>query len=292
MSLSENPTSPDESPSFRPFYKVPNSLLINQTLSLIDQQKAAIDSFEDVDPTLLNTIQQKLKFHWTYDSNAIEGSSLTLGETMFFLQHGMTAEGKPFQDYLDAKNHSEAIELLYDIVSNQRPISVAIIKEFNALLLSGVRSTKAIDQFGNPSQKKANGGAFKTLPNHVLQSDGTIHYYVEPLQVPEQMDELVAWINEKESSLHPVVIAALSHYNMVRIHPFDDGNGRGARILMNLILIKKNFPPAIVRNEQRRKYIEAITKADKGDLAPFIAFIAQSLYQTQEMILEDLKKMK
>ena len=292
MSVPENPSLSEKEPSFEGSYKVLESPLLTQTLELVDQQKQAIEKLQPVDTALWATIQEKLKIHWTYDSNAIEGSKLTLGETMFFLQHGMTAEGKPFQDYLDANNHSEAIELLYEMVSNQRAVSVSVIKEFNALLLSGVSNTKSIDQFGNPIKKKANPGEYKTLPNHVLQPDGKIHYYVEPLQVAQQMDELVAWIQKNEDQQHPVILAAIAHYNMVRIHPFDDGNGRGARLLMNLLLIKKGFPPAIIRNEERRKYLETITQADRGHLSPFIVFIAQSLFRTQEMILADLGKAK
>jgi Fic family protein len=171
---------------------------------------------------------------------------------MFLFQYGISAEGKPFKDYLGAKNHAEAIDFLYDIVKNERDISTGVLKEINALLLSGVKYTKAIDSEGKPAEKPANPGEYKKLPNHVLQPDGTIHYCVEPLHVASEMDMLFSCINENLHELHPVIFSAVSHLNMVRIHPFDGGNGRGARILMNIILIRKGFPPAIVRNEQPR----------------------------------------
>lgn len=113
--------------------------------------------------------------------------------------------------------------------------------------------------------------------------------YTQPLQVPGEIQELVNWIDENIDVLHPVLTAAVGHYNLVRIHPFDDGNGRGARILMNLVLMKKGFPPTIIKIEQRRAYLESLAEADKGDMDNFIELITKALIQTQKTILGDLK---
>jgi len=131
-------------------------------------------------------------------------------------------------------------------LKGERPISEGLIKDFNALLLSDIKYTKAIDKFGQSVRKSATPGLYKKLPNHVIQQDETIHYYLEPLLVPYEMEKLIKWVNDNIDKLHPVIVGAIAHYNMVRIHPFDDGNGRGARLLMNLILIKKKLPPAII----------------------------------------------
>ncbi len=173
-------------------------------------------------------------------------------------------------------------------MAQERPISTSLIKQINALLLSGISSTPAVDQFGQRVQKPATPGEYKKLPNHVIQPDGTIHRYTEPIQVSSEMKQLVGWTNDNLDVLHPSVVGAIAHYNMVRIHPFDDGNGRGARILMNLILLRKHYPPAVIRAEERRTYIDALKKADDGDLADFILFVTQSLLRTEELILEDL----
>ena len=271
-----------------PFYEVIESLKLEELVAIVDNQKEKIEKNKPLNESILQTIQDKLKYIWTYDSNAIEGSTLTLGETIFFIQHGITAEGKNFKDYLDAKNHVEAIEYVYDLITQKRPISAGVLHEINALLLTGVSSTKAIDQHGHATSKPATPEEFKKLPNHVLQPDGSIHYYVDPLQVEPEIDALIDWIHSNIDRKHPAIVAALAHYNLVRIHPFDDGNGRGARLLMNIILIQKGYPPAIVKNEKRRKYIEAITKADRGDLNDFVEFIVTSIFETQESILEDL----
>ncbi len=261
-----------------------------ELLRQVDELQVQIDIQKPLSTDVWETIQQKLKIDWTYDSNAIEGSSLTRGETLFFLQEGLTVEGKPFKDFLDARNHAEAIDFLYGIITDERPVSAGLMKEINALLLSGVSSTPAMNQMGQKVQKKATPGEYKKQPNHVLQADGTIHHYVEPEQVPGEIEKLCLWINEGLDKLPPLIVATVAHYNLVRIHPFDDGNGRGARILMNLILIKKGYPPAIIKNTIRRAYLAALNQADQGDITPFVELVCKSLIETQEEILENLNK--
>ena len=206
-----------------------------------DALRHAIDALKDRDSSLWATIVNRLRTDWTYHSNGIEGSTLTRGQTHFFLNEGLTAQGKPFKDFLDAQNHAEAIDLLFDAVAGKQPISEGFIKEINALILRGVEFTPAKNDLGQRVKKIATPGRHKQHPNHVEQPDGTIHHYVEPLRVPEEMQRLMVWVNNSSHTVHPIQVASVAHYNMVRIHPFDDGNGRGARILMNLILMHTAF---------------------------------------------------
>ncbi len=256
----------------------------------VDDLNKEIITLKPKHPTLWPVIQEKLRVDWTYDSNAIEGSTLTRGETLFFLQEGLTVEGKPFKDFLDARNHAEAIDFLFQVICRERSITAGLIKEINALLLSGIHYTRAIDGEGNPVRKPATPGEFKKHPNHVLQRNGTIHYYVDPIHVRDEIDRLCEWIKENIHKIHPVICAAVAHYNLVRIHPFDDGNGRGARLLMNLVLMEKHFPPAIIKVDSRRTYLRVLGQADDGDLAPFIEFVAISVVETMETIVSELRK--
>jgi len=272
------------------FYTFQKNLNLKEQLNQIDELQSQIEAQKPLQPELWATIQQKLRVDWTYDSNAIEGSTLTRAETLFFLQEGLTVEGKPFKDFLDARNHAEAIDFLYQVIRDERPITQGLIKEINALLLSGVNYTDAVSETGEKVKKPATPGQYKRLPNHVLQADGTIHHYTEPLQVVDEMERLCQWIQDQLATQHPLITAAAAHYNMVRIHPFDDGNGRGARILMNLILIKKAYPPAIM--EEQRQYFVTLSQADKGFLPPFFVFVAKSLIKTQQSILENLNPPK
>lgn len=268
-------------------YQAIVSLALNEQIEQIDFQRAQIETRKPLNPELWAAIQQKLRVDWTYDSNAIEGSSLTRGETLFFLLEGLTVEGKPFKDFLDARNHAEAIDFIYQVIRDERSITPGLLKEINALLLAGVTHTEAINEYGQKVKKPVRAGEYKTLPNHVLQPDGQIHFYVDPLQVSNEMEFLCTWIQENLEKTHVLIVAALAHYNLVRIHPFDDGNGRGARLLMNLILIDKKYPPAIIRREERRRYLETLSLADRGQVEPFVHFIAASLHHTQTTILNE-----
>jgi Fic family protein len=269
------------------FYDVEETPSLTQLIDEIDSIQAEINAQKPLQETIWTTIQEKLRIEWTYDSNALEGSTLTKGETYFFLREGLTVEGKPFKDFLDARNHAEAIDYLYLIIRDERPITPGLMKEFNKLLLSGITHTEAINETGQKVQKQATPGEYKRLPNHVLQPDGTIHRYTEPVHVPAEMDELFQWIQTSVLHKHPVIVSAVAHYNLVRIHPFDNGNGRGARILMNLILIEKHYAPAVIKKEQRRAYLETLGWADAGNLGPFAELVGRSLLNTQQIILQD-----
>jgi len=270
------------------YYAVQRSGALESLMEEIDRLQARIAEKKPLQPDKWQAVTEKLKMEWTCDSNAIEGSTLTLGETIFFLREGLTVEGKPLKDFLDARNHADAIDFLYDVVSNKRPVTEGLLKELNALLLKGVEFTDAVDSSGRKTKKKATPGQYKKTPNTALQLDGTIHAYTDPLHVVAEMEELIAWIAKNTDREDGLLTGAVAHYNMVRIHPFDDGNGRGARLLMNLIFMKKGLPPAVIRNEQRRNYLHTLAAADKGDLSPFVCFVAESLVNTQKIILEEL----
>jgi len=264
-------------PNTPQFYTLQETPSLNEQLKKAAALKAEIESCRPLAGNLWETIQEKLRLEWTYNSNAIEGNTLTESETFFFLREGITAEGKPFKDFMETKNHHDAISFLLEVTQGKRPISESLLKEINALLMRGIDHTTT--------------GQYKKHPNFTLQADlRTVHRYVEPLQVPGEMEQLCEWINQNIESQHPVITSAIAHYNFVRIHPFDDGNGRGARILMNLILMKKAFPPAIIRNTDRRIYIETLNTADQGNLTPFVEFVTESLLETQTIMVDELKK--
>jgi Fic family protein len=264
------------------------NLDMKDLIKKIEKLQKEINFHKPFDEEILRTWQEKLRIDWTYNSNAIEGNTLTYGETAFFLREGLTSEGKPFKDYLETKNHAEAIEFLYDFINNNRNLTEGFIKELHALLLKDVEFTYAKNSDGKLVKKPLTPGKYKTRPNHVLTISGKIHKYIEPIKVPEEMEKLLEWFKKKEISI--VEKAALFHYKFVAIHPFDDGNGRIARLLMNLILMKAEYPPCIIKNIHRKKYLESLTKADlEKDFNPFVRFIYSELVNTQTLMLDILK---
>lgn len=262
------------------------------TLNLLDSLKLKLKQFRPIDDDLWATIQEKLRIDWTYNSNAIEGNTLTYGETDFFLREGLTSAGKPLKDYLEAKNHAEAIDLLYDFTNSKRKLSESLIKELHALLLKDVEFTYAKGRDGQMVKKPLSPGKYKTRPNHVLTISGKVHRYTSPIHVKDEMENLIKWFN-KEKKMHVVEKAAVFHHRFVAIHPFDDGNGRLARLLMNLILIKADYPPCVIKNEHRKQYLECLEIADlKKDLNPFSLFVVSELIATIEHILDILEGKK
>ncbi len=273
-----------------PPYPVPESIEIGRKLAAIDALREQVERAKDARPELWPAVFEKLKVLWTADSNAIEGSSLTFGDTKFFLETGLTVQGKPLKDFLDARNHHDAIAILFEPVREERPITEGAIKELNALLLRGVTGVPSINKAGQRVEKAITPGAYKREPNTVLLGNGSIHTYLDPLLVPEHMAQLAMWVETDALAMHPALAAAIAHYEFVRIHPFDDGNGRGARILMNLLLIRRGYPPCVIRREDRAAYLDALQKADAGDREPFVRFILSSLTQTLETMTEDFKQ--
>ena len=257
-----------------------------------DALQRQINAKKNEDADLWELIVKRLRIDWTYNSNGIEGSTLTQGETHFFLSEGLTVEGKPLKDFLDAQNHAEAIDMLFDVVADKLPITESFIKQINVLILRGVEFTPAKGADGKLNKKPAAPGQYKKLSNHVLQADGALHTYAEPIHVANEMQALIEWINAHMQTMHPVHVAVVAHYNMVRIHPFDDGNGRGARILMNLILMHRGYFPAVIRVETKRRYLEALTAADQDRLSPFIGYVSDAVISTQTSVLQVLDKSK
>ena len=234
---------------------------------------------------------QKFRLDWNYHSNAIEGNSLTLGETRAFLLEGLTANGKPMKDHLDIKGHDDLITFLELFIQQKEILTEAAIRKMHEILLKEPYETNAETTDGRIVKKKVQLGAYKSEPNFVRMKSGEIHQYALPADVPAKMAELVAWHRQAEAKndVHPVAHAALFHYLFTSIHPFDDGNGRMARILMNLILMRAGFPPVVIKLQNREPYIAALRRADVGESEAVVAFIGENLIDAENLYLRGAK---
>ncbi len=247
-------------------------------IKYIDEQKNSIDSHRPFSKELENKIFQKLKLDWNYNSNAIEGNQLSYGETVAFLNFGLTAKGKPFKDHLDIKGHNEAIEFMLQLIKENRPLSESDIKDLHKIILVEPYLSKTISPEGVEFQKEIKIGQYKTSPNHVKTVSGDIHYYTNPEDVAFEMNNLLEWYrNAEEENLHPVVMSAIFHHKFTSIHPFDDGNGRLARILSNFILLKHNYPVIVIKNRDKVQYYAALNIADNGIYEDLIKLFAENI---------------
>jgi len=255
-------------------------------LTTAEQLKNELDTLRPLDKEAEARIMQKFRLDWNYHSNNLEGNSLTFGETKALLLHGITAGAKPLKDYLEIEGHDEAIKWVEEIIKDKTPLTETFIRQLHTLILIRPYEIDAQTPDGKPTKRLVKVGEYKTHPNHVLTQTGAMFYFAEPFETPAKMRELVDWFREKkESGINPILLAAEFHYKFIRIHPFDDGNGRVARILMNFILMQHGFPPVIIKTEDKENYILALQQADVGIYEPFFEYVAKNLIRSLEIMI-------
>ena len=245
-------------------------------LETITKLKKELDGLRPLPPDVLAQVEQKLRLESNYHSNAIEGNTLTLGETRSLILHGLTAHGKPLRDHVDIQGHDRAVKAIEAAVKDDQALNEVFIRNLHRVLLKEPYKTRAETPDGQSIERTISLGDYKTVPNNVRTSTGETYFFTPPEQVKQAMGDLIDWYRVKErEGEHPIVIAATFHYRFVRIHPFDDGNGRMARLLMNMILIKHGYTVAMIRRENRDEYLSKLEHTDKTeDLSEFITYIA------------------
>ena len=251
---------------------------MSNPLDTITRLKEELHALRPLPPDVLARIEQKLRLEANYNSNAIEGNTLTYGETRSLILHGLTAQGKPMRDHLDIQGHDEAVKAIEAAVSDDYELNEVFIRNLHHILLKEPYQKEAETPDGQRVIRRISIGDYKTTPNNVTTSTGETYYFTPPEQVKSAMGDLIDWYRARErEGEHPVIIAATFHYRFVRIHPFDDGNGRMARLLMNMILIKHGYTVSLIRHENRDEYIDHLEQADKTeDLTEFLNYVASS----------------
>lgn len=219
---------------------------------------------------------KKLRLEWNYHSNHIEGNTLTYGETELLLLHDQTAGSHPLRDYEEMKAHDVGIAYVRKLATEDRVIGEADIRDLNKLILKEAFWKPAITQDGVPTRKRIVPGDYKSSPNNVRTATGKIFEFASPEETPAKMQDLVSWLRRMLESriLDPVELIAKLHHDFVLIHPFDDGNGRVARLLVNYTLMKSGYLPVIVKSEDKAAYLAALRQADVGDLPALVSYLA------------------
>ena len=260
---------------------------IKDILNRVDSAKAQLDSLRPLAREQEERVMQKFRLWWTYHSNAIEGNTLTQGETEMFLMEGLTAKGKPLKDHLDLRGHSNAINYLLGFIRDKEVLTEAAIRKLHEILLVEPYQVQAITSDGLPTMKTVALGQYKTQPNHVRTPTGETHFYATPEETPAKMQDLMTWYRDETAkrATHPVEIAARFHHRFTELHPFDDGNGRMSRLLMNLMLMQEGYPPAVIRLGERDQYLAALRRADAAEYDDFISFIAEHVVSSLELYL-------
>jgi len=257
---------------------------VTQKIDLLEKE---LDELRPLKPEDEQRVMQKFRLDWNYNSNNIEGNTLTYGETKALILFGITAQGKPLKDHLEIEGHNEAIDYIVKVARNEEPLTEAMIRSLHKMILHEEYEIDAVTADGQPTKKFIKLGKYKTIPNHVKTITGETFRFATPEETPAKMEELMKWYRENlhNTNIHPLIFAVEFHYRFIRIHPFDDGNGRIVRLLMNLILMQKNLPPVIIKTKDKENYYRTLQLADSGNINPFYIYVAERLIYSLEIMI-------
>lgn len=250
---------------------------MNSYLKIIDQKKRQLGKLKPISEKVMKELEAWIRVELTYSSNAIEGNTLSRIETAEVLEKGTKAviSGKPLKDQIEAVNHAKAIDFINDLSKEKKGhqfVSEDDIKKIHQIILSGIDDRWA--------------GKYR---QSTVLIKGVDVEFPEYHKVPYHMAEFVDWLQLQQET-HPVRVAADAHFKLVSIHPFIDGNGRAARLLMNLVLIANSFPMAVIRNEERTQYLEAVNKGQtKGNLDSFYKIIFKAIERSLDAYINAAK---
>ena len=244
------------------------STTLQNILDEIDSLKIKLDSFRAFDSY---RIAQALELEYTFESNRIEGNTMTLRETDLVINEGLTISGKSMREHLEVINHQEAIAYIKDLMQKNTPINEREVLSIHNLILRGIHPEDA--------------GRYRKVQ---VMIQGSSHMPPQPFLVTKEMEDFFIWFETNKNSLNPILLAAEMHERLVTIHPFIDGNGRTSRLVMNLILLQHGYIIANIKGdyESRMQYYQALETAQtKNNKEDFLLFIAQMEKESLERYL-------
>jgi Fic family protein len=241
---------------------------LSATFQRLFEKRVTLATLRPMSQSALQKIQEALFVEWTYNSNSIEGNTLSLRETQMVLQEGITIKGKSLREHFEAKNHEDAIHHLFKLIQPNYVLNTKDILELHALVL------RAIEQ--DFAGRLRNGAVRIAGANFVPPNAAKVH---------ELIEDLIGFINQNPEQLNTIELATIFHHRFVHIHPFFDGNGSTVRLVMNLLLMKEGFPPAIILTNDRLKYYSALNMANKGKIDKLMLLMCQTLERSLNIYL-------
>jgi Fic family protein len=248
--------------------------LINEKIHqrVLDKKKR-LDKFRPLPPTLVTRLKQQMTIEYAYNSNAIEGNTLTLQETKLVIEEGITIQGKSIPETLEAKNHPQAIKYIENLITGRNEINEKTVLRTHKLIMTNIAEDAG---HYRTTRAKITGASFTPPPSP---------------EVKPKINELLKWLEENPDEYTPIELAAVFHHRFVQMHPFTEGNGRTARLLMNAILMKKGYPfITIVPKRDRPKYLKALLEADLGNTSAFVNFVARCVERALDTYLEAIEE--
>ena len=260
---------------------MPTHLHRQKSMSLINkkihqrilEKKRKLDALRPLPSTLVARLKKQMMIEYTYNTNAIEGNTLTLRETQLVIEEGITASGKSITETLEAKNHPEAIKSVEKLAAAKNELTEDAVLQLHKLIMSNITE---------------DAGHYRTMGVRIT---GATFMPPPSSEVKPRMDELLKWLRENPDELTPIELAAVFHHRLVSIHPFSEGNGRTARLLMNALLMKDGYPfISTVPKLDRPKYLRTLMEADLGNTSSFVNFVARCVERALDMYLDALEE--
>lgn len=240
-------------------------------LQSIEGKKRELDKLRPLPPSLVQKLKEQFLIEWTYNSNAIEGNTLSLQETELVINRGLTIGNKSLKEHFEAINHKECIGLIEKFVERKEELSTTFIKQIHKVILKNIDDHQA--------------GIYRKTNVRIL---GAVHIPPDATKIERLMDEFLAWYFSNKHTMTAPELAAWVQYKFVWIHPFIDGNGRTARLLMNLVLLQNGYPPAVILNLDRQKYYRVLRQADMDKPKEFLNFIGRSIERSLVIYLNSV----
>ncbi|MHA1383107.1 MAG: Fic family protein [Candidatus Helarchaeota archaeon] len=238
----------------------------------VENKKKEIDKLRPIPKNILEKVRERYESTYIYNSNALEGNTLTESETILILEKGITVGGKTLKEHLEAINHKKAIKYLYNIISKKEKITEEMILKIHTLLMTDILPE---DQVG-------------TYRTRSVVIKGALIQPPVAQDVPLEMENLITLISTEFEKRQTFDFCAEIHSKFERIHPFSDGNGRVGRLLLNLMLIQLGFLPIVIKKVDRISYLDTLSKADKNNINPLINFLLRCEEEALDYHLEML----
>ncbi|NDV96517.1 Fic family protein [Dysgonomonas sp. 521] len=261
---------------------------------MINQLEKLIKEYKDLQPfdeDCKKKLDEKFRLEFNYNSNHLEGNTLTYGQTKLLLIFGDTTGNAKMRDYEEMKAHNAGLRWIGIIAKDKsRQLTERDIRDLNQIIL--VEDYWKINP-KNGSRYEIKVGVYKTRPNSVITATGEEFHYASPEETPAMMNDFISWMNKEiaENRMSPVELASLVHYRYIRIHPFEDGNGRIARLLVNYVLARHDYPMVIIKSEDKESYLQVLHQCDINvgltpsdganakleDIKPFVEYMEKQL---------------
>ncbi len=238
----------------------------------IENKKRVLDRHRPLNSSVVRKLEEEFSIAWTYNSNALEGNTLSIQETELVVHRGIAIGGKTVQEHLEAINHGKGIEYLKDIIQKNAEISENCIKEMHGIILRSIDDAEA--------------GNYRRTNVRIM---GAHHLPPQSIKIPNLMEDFINWYYQNEGKMDAAEMASELHYRLVMIHPFVDGNGRVARLLMNLYLMGKGYPPGIILKADRKKYYRVLNEANLGKKGPYEDFIGRAIERSLILYLNSIE---